>query len=69
MEQAWGVIKQLGANKAVSGLEIPRRHDYYVTMNKPLLSPVNDYVFKRVFGENLTARTIIVFGCTTHRMP
>ncbi|MBQ9453125.1 MAG: PD-(D/E)XK nuclease family transposase [Desulfovibrio sp.] len=23
-------------------------------MAQPLLSPINDYVFKRVFGENLT---------------
>ena len=34
-------------------LDIVRRHDYYLSMSKPLLSPVNDYVFKRVFGEHL----------------
>ena len=34
-------------------LEIFGCQMYSPAMNKPLLSPTNDYVFKRVFGEHL----------------
>ena len=39
---------------AACPLEILCVHSYYWSMNKPLLSPINDYVFKRVFGEHLS---------------